>query len=301
MDLFQSEAYKSGRLSKDDIMKSGFGTRQMALVVARIFFNDEDLGVRTFLTPLTNEKATNAKHDNFFDMVGILTAAKKMLVGETLPLDYYSNGDGARWLIAEYVRAIYTEDGQKAGGEQKTKRAPAPYWKLSKIESTKELPGVGKASDIWWPTIGTGKAAKDAIEVVDIYGLIDHSPVEEMMEASAQAVDHLLNPKQKGSQAPANQETRGGAPADQGQRPPASKPTWEELVAMEVEQLVEVGVSFGGDRESLALVGETNLAALRRSISKLCGVTPKPITAQTQQAPADNSDTSDTSDERLPF
>lgn len=280
-DLFTSDAYKNGVLAKDDIMKAGFGTKQTALVVSRVFFNGEDLGIRAWTTLLTNEQAANAKHDNFFDLVEQLTTPKKLLAGEVLPKDYYSNGDGARWLIAEYVRATYQEDGKSDG---KAKRPPRPYWKLSKISPTKEIPGVGKACDIWWPEFGKGKDAKDGTELVDVYALLNHTPAEELAEASKAAVDRLLNPKRPaGQQTP---EKQLDEPAPQVEDLPA--PTWADIVSMDVDELVRFGVAKGGVAHDLNLTGAANMCALRLCVAKLWKVTPKPASQPLQ--PADDTD-----------
>ena len=290
MELFRSEQYKDGRVAKDDIIKNGgFGTRQVGLVVARVFFNNEDLGVRCFTTALTNEQSANAKFNNFFDLVENLTTPKKLLAGETLPLDYYSNGDGARWLVAEYTRAIYSDDDKKPAGDGQRKRPPRPYWQLSKITPTKTIEGVGKAQDIWWPEVGK----KDGAEIADIYGLINHTPAEELEKIAKDKVQFLLNPR-KGSGSPAPAGASGGtaAPVHYDDVP---TPTWEQILGMDVEELVVVGSSHGGDGESLELTGASNVAALRRSVAKLCGVAMTPVRQpQSQQAAAADN-------ESLPF
>lgn len=289
MDLFRSEQYKDGRVTKDDIIKNGgFGTRQTALVVARIFFNNEDLGVRCFTTALTNEMAANAKFNNFFDLVSNLTTPKKLLAGETLPIDYYSNGDGARWLVAEYTRATYSDEGNPAGENQR-KRPPRPYWQLSKITPTKEIEGVGKAQDIWWPEVGK----KDGAELVDIYALINHTPAEELEKIAKEKVASLLNPKKRETAAPADKPAKPEA----GDRDDVETPTWEQILGMDVPALVVVGVAHGGDGESLELTGSANLAALRRSVAKLCGVAMKPVPARA----ASEVEASSADDEHLPF
>ena len=300
--LFQSDQYKDGRIVKDDIIKNGgFGTRQTALVVARVYFDGEDLGIRVFTTALTNELATSATHDNFFDLVANLTTPKKLIAGETLPLDYYSNGDGARWLVAEYSRAIYTEDAKAAAakGDQKRKRPPAPYWKLSKITPMKEIKGVGKAEDIWWPEIGK----KDSIELLDVLGLLNFTPAEELEAAAKEKVDSLLNPKQRSSAGGERQGEEAGATAAPTHYEPMDAPTWEQMLSMSVDELVVVGGSFGGDTESLALAGSVNVATLRRSVAKLCGVTPKPVTARptTAAQPEQADPGSEQDEEHLPF
>lgn len=282
-DLFTSDAYKSGVLAKDSIMKAGFGTRQVALVVSRVYFNGEDMGIRVWTTAITNEQAANAKHDNFFDLVAQLTTPKKLLAGETLPVDYYSNGDGARWLVAEYVRATYSEDSKP--GEQKSKRPPAPYWKLSKVTPTKEIPGVGKAVDIWWPEFGKGKDAKDGTELVDVYGLINHTPIEELEEITKEAVARVLNPrKQNETAAPADKAAGGEAAGEAAAAEDLEAPTWGDIVSMEVDELVRYGVAKGGKAKDLELTGATNIGALRRCVAKLWSIAPKAVAQPTQSA-----------------
>ena len=297
-DLFTSDGYKNGVVPKDSIMKAGFGTRQVALVVSRVFFNGEDMGIRVWTTALTNEQAANAKHDNFFDLVAQLTTPKKLLAGETLPADYYSNGDGARWLVAEYVRATYSEEGKP--GEQKSKRPPAPYWKLSKVTPTKEIEGVGKAVDIWWPEFGKGKDAKDGTELVDVYGLINHTPAEELAAISKEAVARVLNPRKPNDAAPAasaGQDAGGEAADPVAHAEDLEAPTWGELVSMDVEELVRYGVAKGGKAKDLELTGATNPGALRRCVAKLWSVAPKAVAQPTQAA--DEAEGQD--EERLPF
>ena len=281
MELFQSPQYKNGTLSKDDIMGAGFGTKQTALVIARIYFNGEDLGIRTFLTNLTNEKSANAKHDNFFDLIAQLATPKKLMAGDVLPPDYYSNGDGARWIVAEYVRAMYQPTDK--GGDQTGKRAAMPYWKLSNLAATKELPGVGKASDIWWPEFGKGKDAKDGCELVDVYDLINHTPDEELASCVAEKMRMLLSPKKHRDAAPNGETGQSGASVPEKERELLDTPTWEVILDMSAEELVRYGVSKGGNAHDLELTGATNLGALRRCVAKLWAITPKPAT---QTAPA---------------
>ena len=292
MELFQSPQYKAGTLTKDDIMRAGFGTKQTALIIARIYFNGEDLGIRTFTTNLTNEQAANAKHDNFFDLIAQLATPKKLMAGDVLPADYYSNGDGARWIIAEYVRAMYQPD-EKSGGEQQKKRAAIPYWKLSNLAATKELAGVGKACDIWWPEFGKGKDAKDGCELVDIYGLIDHTPDEELTAAVAEKVRMLLSPKKHRDATPDGETGQSGAAAPEQEREVLPAPNWEHLMVMVAGWLVRYGVSKCGNALDLELTGATNLGALRRCVAKLWAITPKPAGQTAQAEPAD--------DEPLPF
>ena len=294
MELFRSEQYKNGVVTKDDIIKNGgFGTRQVALVFSRVYFNGEDLGVRAWVTALTNEQAANAKFDNFFDLVANLTTPKKLLAGETLPVDYYSNGDGARWLVAEYTRALYQDDKKDAAGESQRKRPPRPYWKLSKITPTREIVGVGKAQDIWWPEVGK----KDGAEIVDVYAVINHTASELLEAAAKEKVQSLLNPRPRSATpTPRSEGGAGGGTAAPVARDDAPTPTWEQIVGMDIEELVVVGTAHGGDSESLELTGSANIAALRRSVAKLCNVSMRPV-APTQQ-PVSGSDPDS---EQLPF
>lgn len=292
-DLFTGDEYKNGTLAKDAIMDAGFGTRQQALVVSRVYFNDEDLGIRVWSTALTNEKAENAKHDNFFDLVQQETTPKKMLAGEVLPKDYYSNGDGARWLVAEYVKATYVDEGKKSGGDQKGKRAAAVYWKLSKITPMKEIKGVGKACDIWWPEFGKGKDATDGVELLNVMELINHTPAEELAAASAAAKDYLLHPKTK--EADADEAGENGDQEETIDPNSLPRPTWDSILEMGVDELADYGVAKGGKRKDLELTGTSNPGALRRCVVKLWGITPsKPAAHTAEQAPAQD-------EEHLPF
>lgn len=279
VELFRSEEYKSGKIQKDDIIKNGgYGQRQMALVVARVYFDGEDKGVMLFPTALTNELAANARRDNFFDLVDVLMSPKKMEVGEDLPTDYYANGDGARWLVVEWVRATYQEDAKGPAGEQKSKRPPHPFWKLSKITPAKSLKGVGKASDIWWPEITVKGKKVDSIEAVDILGLLNFTPKDELAKVAREKTDSLLKPK-----APAED----GAARYEEDAPPVNRgpaPSWEQIVAMDGEDLILCGVKFGGNKEDLVLASQVNIQTLRRGVAKLCGVKPTPVGAVALQA-----------------
>lgn len=280
-ELFGGDTYKNHPQQKEfkkSIMKAGFGTKNVALVISRVYFDGEDLGIRCWTTNLTNEQALNAKKDNFFDLIAQLMTPKKLNAGETLPPDYYSNGDGARWLFVEYTRAMYSDEGD---GDAKSKRPPAPYWKLSKITPAKELEGMGKASAIWWPEHGKGKDAKDGCELADIYSLINHSPAEVMAEAAEQAVEFLLNPRKAGEKA---DEQGGGQAAEEPEQLDA--PSWNDILAMEIDELVRYGVAKGGKARDLELAGTANPAALKRTVAKLWGITPRAVTAAAQ-APAD--------------
>lgn len=279
-ELFGSEAYKSGKVTKDAIMGAGFGTRQIALVIGRFYYNDEDLGVRAWWTPLTNEKIATARHDKFFDKVAELASPKKLSGAETLPRDYYSNGDGARWLFVEYKRELYSGNDDKAApGTNKQSRGPSPFWQLKSVTCAKELPGVGKAEDIWWPEID----GKDAVELVDIYDLIDHSPEEEIEAAVKEATERVLNPKRKDDDTKKEEEKVAYSEWD------GPAPTWQELNDMDAGELVGVGAAFGGDPEELSLVGKANETLLRRNVAKLCGAKPTPVT-KAAQATANDAD-----------
>lgn len=263
IELFGSPEYKSGAISKDDIIKRGhFGTRQQAAFIARVYFDGDDRGTCIVPVNVTNEKSTMARRDNFFDLVNNLTSPKKLRTRETLPVDYYANGDGARWLIAEYTRAIYDSgsDGNKKGGKY-------PYWKLSSISPTKEIDGVGKAEDIWWPEVD----GSDSIETVDVYGMINHTDPEELTKVAIESYENILAVKGPIGSSSTKSYTSGTTGNNK------EIPSWEELVAMSPEELIELSVSFGGDEETLTLVAEANPKVLLRSVGKQLGVRPTPV------------------------
>ena len=83
------------------------------------------------------------------------------------------------------------------------------------------------------------------------------------------------------------------------------KPDWASLLDMDIGDLIALGEAQGGDAEELTLLGESNMAVLRRSVAKLCGVIPKAVnstrTAKAEpQAQAQSSD-GDDDDDNLPF
>lgn len=287
-DLFTSEGYKAGIIQKNTIMGGGFGTRQAALFFSQVYFDGTDYGICANVTALTNEMSTTARRENFFDLVSILTSPKKLMASETLPIDYYANGDGSRWLIAEYVRTVY-EDTTTPQGEGK-KRKGGLYWKLSKISQMSEIPGVGKASDIWWPAVGK----KDGAEVVDVYEIINHTDPEEFTKIAEASIAHIMNPRSVAT--PAKTEVYNGS-VYEGE---LNDVTWELLVSMDVDDLVGIGVKLGGEPEEVALIGKSNIAMLRNSLAKKLKITPKRIPEAAPQQTSDVRD--DVGDEDdLPF
>lgn len=263
IDLFSSPEYKSGAIVKDQIIKNGgFGTKLVALFIAQVYFDDEDQGTCAVLVNVTNEKATMAKKENFFDRVSVLRSPKKLMASETLPPDYFGDGDGARWLIAEYTKAIYHKDGDGGAGSKKGRNKGYPYWKLQGMSCTAEIPGAGKACDIWWPKSGK----KYGEDVFDLYKAINHTDPEELVEITKDAVTKLLTPRAPIGSAKTTTYKSNGDTEN------VEVPTWSELVSMEIDDLVKLGISLGGDEESLTLIGDSNIALLRRNMAKMCGV-----------------------------
>ena len=289
MDLFQSPLYKSGVLTKENIMERGFGTRMMAVFFAQVYFDGEDRGLCLVCVPLTNEAAKNARKENFFDLVETLTTPKK-LSGENLPLDYYSNGDGSRWLVAEYTKAFYGEEAKTKPGDKKNKFGPRPYWKLSKITPLREIEGVGKAEDIWWPEIN----GEDGATLIDVYALLDHAPKEMLKQESEECVA-LVVKKAKG----------GGHDDDENK---TGKMVWADIVAIrDVDGLIKVGTEFGADVDEMTEIGSESIAMLRRYVAKCAGIVPPkfnaahaPVAAH-EESENNKAETSADDDDALPF
>ena len=264
-ELFTSEEYKSGVIQKDAILKDGgFGTRHTALIIARVFYDDQDMGIRALTVAVTNPKSTTSRKENFFDLIAQLKTKKKLSVSESLPTDYYSNGDGARWLIADYTRAIYQPDGEK---DKKSKGHP--YWKLSAIGHREEIEGVGKACDIWWPEVD----GEDGAEIVDVYELLNMTPKEEFDAIAEAAYNAVLDSKGGNSSSTKDNASAGESVIDENY----VMPNWTELNNMTPAELVEVGICKAGEgeREVLELLVKANPATLLRSVAKLGGVKPQ--------------------------
>ena len=155
------------------------------------------------------------------------------------------------------------------------------------------IKGVGKAQDIWWPEVGK----KDGAEIVDVYAVINHTASELLEAAAKEKVQALLNPRQHATApTPRGESGASGGSATATRYDDVPTPTWEQILGMDVQELVVVGVAHGGDGESLELTGSANIAALRRSVAKLCNVSMRPV-APTQQ-PVSGSDPDS---EQLPF
>jgi len=283
-ELFTSEGYKAGNIQKKTIMDGGFGTRQVALFFSQVYFDGTDYGICANITALTNEMSTTARRENFFDLVANLTSPKKLMAAETLPIDYYANGDGSRWLVAEYIRTMY-EGTTTPQGENK-KRKGGLYWKLSKISQMAEIPGVGKASDIWWPAVGK----KDGAEVVDVYEVINHTDPEEFAAIAEASINPIMNTRSVA--APAKTEVYNGSVYEGD----LNDVTWEVLVDMDVDDLVGIGVKLGGEPEEVALIGKANLVMLRNSLAKKLKITPKRISSTASQEASDVRDDVDEDD-----
>jgi len=202
-EMFTSDEYKNGKIRKKAILGGGFGTRQVGVFVAKVLLDGVDHGFCAVPTALTNPKSTTAKHDNFFDMVGLLTNVKKRMAGDTLPKDYYANGDGARWIIAEYTRDLYMAKDDD-GNERKGGKAH-PFWKLSKLTPKEEIPGAGKASDIWWPKVDK----KDGAMLFDVYSLINHTDTAVFDEIVEGSIQKIMTPRKRRT-AETNEPEAGG-------------------------------------------------------------------------------------------
>jgi len=284
IEIYKSDAYRNDHtITKEDVTKGGFWDRQCALFFSRVFMDGEDLGFRANIVHLTNPEIKGARRDKFFDLIADLMTPKKLLSSDTLPRDYYADGDGARWLICEYRRELY-EDKGSADGQRKF--PPSPFWKISKITPAAELPGIGKAKDIWWPEVGK----EDGAAAIDVYDLLNHTPPEELKKAADDKVAELFKPKGPKTERIAQESPETRPPPASA---PKDKPTWAEIVAIEdPERLALLGESFGGDFESLSLAGTANISAARRAVAKLCGVSPRPVA---------DEESSQSDDDSLPF
>ena len=281
--MFSSEEYRSGKITKEAIIGAGFLTRSAGLTICRVFMNGEDMGLQVFATPLTNEFSRNAQHNNFFDIVETLKTPKKLLSSEVLPMDYYANGDGARWLIAEYSKSTYS-------GSFLGKSFSKEFWKLMKITPAKEIPNLGKAEDVWYPTVKVDGNDVDGIDAIDIYGLFNCTPADELLKLAKSGMEHVLESSASVSLAKEEESEKADEKKDDGgtddggavvaEQAPVEKeaelpvPTWEELNNMDVETLVKYGVQAGADAESMECAGATNKTVLRNAIAKLYHVKP---------------------------
>lgn len=278
--LFRSEEYRDGKITKDDIIKEGgFGTRMKALFFAQVYFDNTLTDVCPVLVDLTNERVSTSKGENFFDKIEDLSTQKKLLSSETLPRDYYADGDGGRWLVAEYKRAVYPG----AGGRS------FPFWKLDKITPTKELTGLPDPAEVWWPEV----KGEDGASLVDVYEVLNVATKDELSKVTADKVDALHNFVAKGTSI---------KPSDNGGEEISTATVelnWPAIVGADATQLVTWGVEAGLDAESLTLIGEANIAALRRNVAKAYGVVPTPTGATA--APAPTAPTASAEDTEIPF
>jgi hypothetical protein len=274
-ELLQSPEVKSGAIPKGVITKdAGFGTKLVNMFVAHTYMDGEYKGICAVATPATFTASANVKRDNFFDLIEALMTPKKLMVSETLPRDYYCDGDGARWIVTEYTRAFY--DGGSDKVEAGKKHRPRPYWKLSKLTPCLEIAGVGKASELWWPEVD-GECGEDLFKPMELLNFTD---ADEMVTIVEEAVERVLKPQGKQFVV----ETKNYKTSDGGSN--VELPTWAELSDMSVAELVELGVSLGGDQDSLDLIGKANAPLLRRNIAKMCGIKPTPVAAAVRK-PAD--------------
>lgn len=265
--LFRKDSPHADIIRKGDIIGAGFGTKHVATFVAHVCFDGEDRGVCLCTVPLSNPFAKNQKHNSFFDRIDALKTPKRLHASETLPVDYFSCGDGARWITAEYKRSRYTPDDASATVDGKKSNRGGDYWELIEVGSTKEIVGLGDASDIWWPSVGK----ESGEELFNVHQALNLTDVEELKAITENAVNHLIS--RCSPQVSAQTTTyKSGASVNA-----ETSITWEDLTSMDLEDLVSVGVRMGGDEESLTLIGENNCALLRRNIAKICNIKPKPI------------------------
>jgi len=287
--LFGCEEYKSGKIPKDAILKDGgFGTKLAALMISRTFVNDEDLGIQAHVMARTNPKAPSAVKDNFFDLVKAAKTKKKLMVGEVLPFDYFGDGDGARWIVADYTRTLFNPDAKE--GEAPKKGKGHPYWKLTSISVMKEIDGYGKAKDIWWPQDDD----TDSTEVIDIYALFNMTDNKELDAIATKAEAYVMRLAGK----PVRGAKQEAAPARQPQEG-YELPSWTELAAMDVDDLLIVGEALGGDMTPLRLVGKVNPLALRKAIATLGGIKPTRVAKPEEAEDEPDTGRKDVSDAEL--
>lgn len=293
--LFRKDSPYADKIGKHDILDAGFGTKHVSVFVAHVWFDGEDRGICLCSVPRSNPHSKNKKNNSFFDRIDVLKTPKKLMASEVLPIDYFGYGGGARWITAEYKRSVYTPEDAATTVDGKRKSRGGEYWELLDVKSAKEVDGIGKASEIWWPTVGkqTGE------EFFDVHAALNFPDPEELQKAVEDSIKHMLdrNVPQLSSEASVY-KTESGTPV--------KVPTWQELNEMPLEKLLIVGQSLGGDIESLTLIGENNIALLRRNLAKMMGVKPTPI-ASAESSPAETSeartdiDASLVPDEDLPF
>lgn len=278
-ELFRSPEFERGSIDKYDIMGANFGTRAVAVFFAMIYFDGEVTGPHPTVVNLTNEKSSMARFDNFFDLVDKLTTPKRLIKDDVLPLDYYADGEGSRWLIAEYTRAIYAGESTTPAST-KPRKGGYPYWKLSSISPVEELMGE-HAADIWWPDVETDDGVEDGAKVVDVFDVLNVPDLEEIQKIADDAAKYLLRKNKDDTTGvdwidkDIDDEEEGDDIKDD---PRVSYDldslTWSDLVEMNADELVEVGEDAGGDAEELELLGVANESRLRRSVAKMLDIKP---------------------------
>lgn len=276
-ELFASPEYEEGLIDKTDIMKdTGFGTRTVALFFAMVYYDGEITGPHPVVVNLTNEKATMGDKDNFFDLIEDAATPKTLRQADVLPLDYYADGEGSRWLITEYKRTLYT--GSKGS---------YPFWKISSVTPVKQL-GDSDAADVWWPEID-GEDGAGVIDVFEVLNMPDRAELEVIASSSVNFVLRKAG-KGKGGTSDVSDDTKPDRSPDSSKRKTQDVDletiTWEDLTEMDADALVDVGCEAGGDAEELELLGEANESRLRRTIAKMLGIKPSVI----RQKSADTAD-----------
>ena len=293
-DLFFSNDYKNQKLTKDAILDAGFGTTCAAVFFARVVMDGNDLGWRICTTGITNPKATKAKREYLFDRIAAAVSIKKTMAGESLPKNFHLNGSESRWIVATYTKAVYSNasDGSDAGSstEKKKFNRSRPYWNLTGIAPVKEIEGVGKAEDIWWPEVG-GVPGEEIVSPYDALNMPDAGELTAIAEA---AYERLMNPKPK--------TVAVAQAADTGREEYAADGavTWEKIVAAGRESLLAMAaLSPNGDTETLRLVPDDN--AIRRAVAKLHGITPRPVKPPAAPVYTEPERDAGTDDEDAPF
>lgn len=262
--LFTGDEYKQGKISKQDVMGAGFGTRLRAIFFARVCDHEGvDRGICTVDVPVTNEMSKTKRNDNFFDLVDALTSVKNVhQVVDPMPHDYFADGSGARWLIAEYNKAEYTRDG--AEGDGKRGRG-GMYWALSRITPFDNVKTIGDAKDIWWPKVKVGGKMVDGAEAVDVYDILDHETPEALGAVVEETTRSILSPRRQ-EPSPRNDGHADGV---------ALKVTWGELAAIsDADYLVRLGCDAGGDADEIMQIANESLSLARRHVARLLGITP---------------------------
>ncbi len=279
-ELFGSIEYERNLINKDDIMGASFGTRSVCVFFAYIYVDGAVIGPNAVMVNVTNPMARHKRKDNFFDLVDDLTKGGQIITSEQLPDNYYDYGDSGRWLVATYNRAIYAGDGGGSATNPKPRKTGHPYWKLAKITPVQSIEDYD-AAEIWWPEVEESDSGEtDVTFLVDPYEVINHTPDDELDKIAKDAIDYVLR-KASGAKELIDDGDDDGDDdfddRDDGGVTNHSGITWAELSEMDEDELIDVGVDAGGDEDQLETLADSNIAALRRNVAKLIGVSPTAV------------------------